>query len=294
MSNSMVIVNKMSGQKKGEAFLKYLKSHHSGIQVFMPLDREDFVQTLEKYGPIHDTIIIAGGDGTINLALPFFLNHPQKKLAVFPLGSGNGFAMETGFRSNFKELLDDIAQGETRAIDVIKIDGRYSCNVGGIGFDGYIAGLFLNQKTRGFFKYVWLTLAAIRNFTPFKAKATFLLDEIEGEFLSIVVANTRQFGNMAYIAPGAHPSDGKMNLVFIQKMPWIKMVSFFIKLFTRKINNHGFVHMVETDSKVKVETTFTHAHTDGEPFFVHENFEIEILPDAIQIVKTKNRNHLTR
>lgn len=292
MSNPMVIVNKMSGKKRGEAFLKYLKKYHPGIPFYMPDDQEDFIHVLKKYGPIYETIIIAGGDGTINLALPYFIINPQKKLAVFPMGSGNGFAMETGFGANFDELVKDIGKGESVHIDVIKLDGRYSCNVGGIGFDGYIAGLFLHQKTRGFLKYVWLTLSAIRNFSPFKAKVIFQTEVIEGEFLSIVIANTRQFGNKAYIAPAANPSDGKMNFVFIQKMPWVKLLSFFIKLFTGQLHHHDFVQMVETGSNVKVQAAFSYAHTDGEPFFSQENLDIEILPKAIQIVKTRNNSNL--
>ena len=42
----------------------------------------------------YKVFVICGGDGTINSSLQYFVNNPEFAMAVYPTGSGNGFARE--------------------------------------------------------------------------------------------------------------------------------------------------------------------------------------------------------
>jgi len=177
-------------------------------------------------------------------------------------------------------------------IDVIQVGGKYSCNIAGIGLDGFIARLFVNQHSRGLKKYIGLTVNGLRQFTPFSAVLEAGQEMYEGTYMSMVFANTRQFGNRAYIAPKALPNDGKMTVVMILEMPPHKIVSFFFMLFSGKVDAHSHVKTLETHRSLQVKTTFPHAHVDGEPFTSPENVDIHILPQAVSIIKTNRQKYL--
>ena len=71
----------------------------------------------------HNVYIAAGGDGTVHTVASELVNS-EKMLGVLPLGSGNGFAKEFGFKLNLRSLLSDIRRGDSMKIDVIEIDDK--------------------------------------------------------------------------------------------------------------------------------------------------------------------------
>ena len=73
----------------------------------------------------------SGGDGTVN-SLASELIDSGKILGVLPLGSGNGFAREMGFKKNIRSLAKDIRRKESFEIDVLFINDTPSINVSGI------------------------------------------------------------------------------------------------------------------------------------------------------------------
>lgn len=285
----LVIINPHSGNKKAHKFVAFLEKNFPRQPYIVTEDREEYKKTLYNNANKFDTFIIAGGDGTINRAIPFFIAHPDKNLAVFPLGSGNGFALELGFSKNFKKLLDDVEKGEKMKIDVIRMNGKYSCNIAGIGLDGYISRLFVNQQSRGLKKYIGLTVNGLRQFTPFQAALENGYQSFEGKYMSMVFANTRQFGNHAFIAPKALPDDGKMTVVLVSEMPFHKIVTFFILLFAGKVDSHSHVKTMHTCTPLRIKTSFSHAHVDGEPFTSSNPVTIDILPKALSIIKPHSR-----
>src|SRR5512137_605029 len=60
-------------------------------------------QNFDKY----DVFVAAGGDGTVH-TVACQLVDSGKLLGVLPMGSGNGFAKELGFKPIIKSLLRDI------------------------------------------------------------------------------------------------------------------------------------------------------------------------------------------
>jgi diacylglycerol kinase (ATP) len=74
----------------------------------------------------HNIFIAAGGDGTVHTVASELVGS-AKILGVLPLGSGNGFAKEFGFRMNIRSLLSNIEKGESMDIDVIEINDKLCC-----------------------------------------------------------------------------------------------------------------------------------------------------------------------
>src|SRR5512133_1626869 len=213
----------------------------------------------------HDVFIAAGGDGTVHTVATKLVDS-DKILGVLPLGSGNGFAREFGFKMNVNALMSNIRKSEEMTIDVIEVNGHMCLNVAGIGLDSFVAHSFNDIKLRGFFPYIWLTLKTFIQLRPFPVTIWCGGEKIISEELFVVtVANTRQFGNNAFIAPDARPNDGIIDLVLIKPFPKIFGPVFVLRLFTKRINKSKYVHHIQTDREVVIRTDETRFHIDGEP-----------------------------
>jgi diacylglycerol kinase (ATP) len=234
----------------------------------------------------HKIFVAAGGDGTVHSVAAGLLGK-DKILGVLPMGSGNGFAREFGFRMNVGSLVSNIRKGETMDIDVLDINGNMCLNVSGIGLDSFVAHSFNELKLRGFLPYVWLTLKAFLQLKPFHVTLTSCGEKIfSGELFVLTFANTRQFGNNAFIAPGARPNDGKMDIVMVKPFPKILGPLLIIRLFTKRIHKSRHVKTITTGNPVIVETDENRFHIDGEPMAIRGQVLVRLKKDALRVLKT--------
>lgn len=235
----------------------------------------------------HNVFIAAGGDGTVHTVASKLVGS-EKILGVLPLGSGNGFAKEFGFSLNLRSLLNDIKKAESIDIDVIEINDMLCLNVAGIGLDSFVADSFSKLKLRGFLPYVWLTLKTFLQLRPFHVTIKCGGEEIFSDKLFVLtVANTRQFGNYAFIAPAARPNDGIIDLVLIKPFPKILGPLFIIRLFTKRINKSKYVRLIKTDKEIVIQTDETRFHIDGEPLEISGKAVIKIKREVLKVLKTK-------
>jgi diacylglycerol kinase (ATP) len=233
----------------------------------------------------YDVFVAAGGDGTVHTVASELVN-TGKILGVLPLGSGNGFAKEFGFNMNIRSLLSDIKKGECIDIDIIEINESMCLNVAGIGLDSFVAHSFNTLRLRGFLPYVWLTLKTFLQLKPFRVKIKYGETIISEELYVLTIANTRQFGNNAFIAPAALPTDGIIDLVLIRPFPKILGPVFIIKLFTKRLKESRYVRHIKTDKEITIETDETRFHIDGEPMKISGKITVRIKKENLKVLRT--------
>lgn len=106
------------------------------------------------------------------------------------------------------------------------------------------------------------------------------------------VANTRQFGNDAIMAPQARPDDGKFNIVLLKTFPKFYLPFLILKLMSGTLNESRYVKYFESEDPVIISTDETRFHIDGEPCFIDGEVKIEIFKKALKVLKTKhNKRH---
>lgn len=242
----------------------------------------------------HKVFIAAGGDGTVHTVATELVN-TDKILGVYPLGSGNGFAREFGFSLNIRALLSSVRKEETMEIDVIEINDMMCLNVAGIGLDSFVAHSFNDLRMRGILPYIWLTLKTFLQLRPFPIVIRIEGEEVISEDLFVfTIANTRQFGNNAFIAPDARPNDGIVDLVLVKPFPKILGPVFIIRLFTKRINQSRYVRHIKTDKEVSIETRESRFHIDGEPFSITGEVTVRIKKKVLKVLKTKGNKFLVQ
>ena len=276
------IINPFSAKKNYQPFLDSLCKKVEQPLYLISQSVEDTDDFIRKVWNDVDVFVAVGGDGTISVVAEKLIN-TNKILAVFPAGSGNGFSNETNFNKNITTLLEKIESQKYREIDTFKVNDFFSINVSGTGFDGKIAKEF-EKTNRGFKNYIKVSIRTFFNYKPIKVK---FLDEAyktyNGKYLMLNVANTRQFGNNAYIAPMASKSDGLVDLVLVKKFPLTYSPFFAFRMFSKRLKDDEYVTYLpvsEIEFKVNTKTW----HIDGDFKKIKSPIKIKVLPKSLKIL----------
>jgi len=266
---------------------KELKRRRDELSYYKSLSIDESGSMIRQNFDKYDVFVAAGGDGTVHTVADQLVG-TEKRLGVLPIGSGNGFAKELGFRPNIRSLLKDIEKNECFDVDVININDGLCLNVAGVGLDSFVAHSFDKLKTRGFWSYVGVTMLNFIRLRPFHAEI-----KIEGEktisedLFVLTMANTRQFGNNAFIAPDAVPNDGMLDIVMIKPFPKFLFPIFIFRLFAKRMNRSRYFSHIKTSKMVTISTDETRFHVDGEPVTFKGEVRIGIREKALKVLKTK-------
>jgi diacylglycerol kinase (ATP) len=294
-SKALFILNPTAGvQPVNFIVSKDLDRRKKELCICKSMSKSDTELCIRQNYDKHNVYIAAGGDGTVHTVASELVGS-EKILGVLPLGSGNGFAKEFGFNLNLRSLLSSIRKAESMDIDVIEINEKMCLNVAGIGLDSFVAHSFNDLRLRGFLPYVWLTFKTFLQLQPFHVKISCAGEEIVSEDLFVLtIANTRQFGNYAFIAPDALPNDGKIDLVLIRPFPKILAPLFVIRLFTKRINKSKYVWHIKTDKEIVIQTEESRFHVDGEPFCMKGKVNVRIKKEVLKVLKTSGNKFQSR
>ncbi len=280
------IINPNSGKQKISGILKQINNYKEKLDYFITKSYEDFENFLNKNIANYKVIVIVGGDGTINSAVNYLYDYPDKIMAIIPTGSGNGFARELGFDGNINTLIDDILRNETYDIDILEVNNKKFINVFGLGFDSHVAHVFDKRKKRGLWNYIISVFISISEFKPVEAKIIFKENIIEDKFNMIVVANTSQFGNNAHIAPFAKPNNNFYELALIKPFPFYCYPVFVFKMMTKKLKTSKYIQYIKSNEDIIIKANENKCHIDGEPIEFNDDIKIRILENKMKITKT--------
>lgn len=237
-------------------------------------------------------VIVCGGDGSINHVASALIG-TNVNIGIIPMGSGNGLAFAAKIPFNIFKALDIIFNGKASAVDGFNINNTFGCMLCGLGFDAQVAHAFFNEKKRGLFTYIKISLQHFfcSKFYPFIVEVNNDCFNTEAFFISI--ANSNQFGNYVTIAPQAKLNDGLLDVVIIKKRNKIQMVFSLLKqislgkiqpssdLFKKDMS----VYYFQTNHIIIQNPDLAPVHIDGEPSETKDKIEISILPNAFKLIQ---------
>jgi diacylglycerol kinase (ATP) len=225
-----------------------------------------------------------GGDGTIN-EVASALVFSETSLAIVPGGSGNGLARDLGVPLDATAALELAMSGSRRVIDAGQIDESWFFNVAGIGLDALIAAHIARPGVRrGLAGYARVTFAELpryraRHYTIEHAGTT-----LTYRALIIAVANSRQYGNGAQIAPTARLDDGHLDLVVVESQPLWRLIVQIPAFFNGRLRAGRGLHMTPVVDAVVRGTGPLEYHVDGEPNVGADALRVTTRPRALRVV----------
>lgn len=282
MKNVAFIINPFSAKKNYKPLLDELKKKVHDLNFYISDSIVGTDEYIKNNFATIDVFVAIGGDGTISTIAKSLIG-TDKILAIFPAGSGNGFSNETLFNKNLDELLIKIKNNKSRKIDTFTVNDRLSINVSGTGFDGKVVKEF-EKTSRGFKNYIKVSLQTFFSYKPITIR--FFddnLKKLNGKYLMVNIANTRQFGNNAYIAPMASKSDGLVDLVLVKKFPVFYSGIFAYRMFTKRLKTDKYITYLPI-SDIKFEVNTKNWHLDGEYNAIESPIHIKVQPSSLRIL----------
>jgi diacylglycerol kinase (ATP) len=230
-------------------------------------------------------VVAIGGDGTINEIARALLG-TQVPLGIIPKGSGNGFAREFGIPLDPRQACETLLQSKAISIDVGKINEEHFFNVAGLGFDAQV-GYAYNQAQkggrRGRLPYFFLGIKEYFSYVPSAMNLSLGGKERRLTPFLIAIANCKQYGIGAKIAPKAVVNDGFLNLAIVHQAPWYKYLWHLPKVFTGNFDQAPFLETVLTKEVTIVPEKKVPYHIDGEIRFGGKNLVAKIEPNAVTL-----------
>jgi YegS/Rv2252/BmrU family lipid kinase len=233
------------------------------------------------------TVVAWGGDGTMNevgTAVAF----TSASMALVPSGSGNGLARELGIPFDPAAALRVALLGAERTIDAGEVDNRLFFNIAGIGLDARVAHRFAANglRKRGLARYVGLTLRELAGYQPDRLTITTAADSSTTPVMLVAIANGRQYGNGALIAPRARLDDGRLDVVTVAARSLVRISMELPFVFLGLLDRLPGVTSRTVDA---VRVTAAHPivyHLDGEPIAGTLGMSARVRAGAVKVKVT--------
>ena len=288
MEKITFIINPASGKSRKKQLTKWIQENID-LRKFEP-------EIIESKKPGEATEIAAervdrgcrviaavGGDGTVN-EVARSLIHTDTLLAIIPTGSGNGLARHLKIPTSPGKAIRLINQMNWRSIDYATINEVPFFCTSGVGFDARVGNIFAGQRKRGLITYMKIILSEFYKYKPHHYRVEMNGEKVEREAFLITIANSSQYGNNAYIAPGADVEDGLLDLCIISKFPNYKVWELGIRMATKNLPSSSYyeVFKVKRAKISSVDQTFI--HYDGEAGGSGKEIEVQVFSKGLKVI----------
>ena len=289
MTEILFIVNPISGGKDKKRALAAIEKHLDGR-----LYRPEILFT-EKAGDAtrmaqeaaSEVVVAVGGDGTVSEVARGLVGS-DKCLGIIPCGSGDGLALHLGISRNPVKAVQALNEGCRMRMDAARMNGNYFFCTAGLGLDASVSLDFAKSKKRGLGNYISLAWKDWKqhpeDIYTLQMETGGVRSEWSGPAVFVTIANANQWGNMARIAPMASLQDGLLDVVVVHPFSALEIPDLATRLMVGKADtSRRFLQFPA--SKVHITRTKPGAaHCDGDPFEAGTEFDLEVLPGALNVI----------
>jgi diacylglycerol kinase (ATP) len=287
-----IIINPVSGgarpeqaRRRAELAAAVTAAHHEDCEIFITERRGHARELAAGAAARGARLVIAwGGDGTLN-EVASALAFTQTPVGIVAAGSGNGLAIELGVPRRAERAIAQAIAAKPRPIDLGELDGHLFVNLAGIGFDAELAARFdeRGHRVRGLIGYVLAGVPLIASYAPVDYRVDADGQRRDVRAVMVTIANGRQFGNGARIAPDARFDDGVLDLVIVEEASRLQTLRHMPKLMTGGVERAPGCSIRRVRHVVLESEAEMRYHVDGEPFAGGSRLEARIHPGALRV-----------
>lgn len=178
-------------------------------------------EVIEEHAHQQPVVLVGGGDGSINEALPALLKS-RLPLLVIPLGTANNLARSLNIPNDPKEALSILKTGREDLIDVGMANEIPFLNVVGVGLSTQVNHHVDPQlkKWLGVFAFVVTAFKIALRMTPFKVEVDYDDKRHRAYTWQISICNGRNYGNGLTIHEDATLHDGTLHGLSTEVKKW--------------------------------------------------------------------------
>jgi len=252
-------------------------------------DAARFVNIFCDLNPKEEVCFVSvGGSGMANEVASGVIKNENKYLAILNI-SGSCDLTKTFPDRNFKSV-KEIVNGESKKIDVLKINNNYSINVAHVGMDAiaaYYADLNSKENIKNPYRTGLLKAFLFHRFNRFDIKIDGKPTSTGRYHLLASIANGCYYGGEYLCAPKAVTDDGFMDVCIIQPLSFYGIARILPKYlkgtymednFCRKRLHYTKAKSIDISSRDLITLCY-----DGE-IIASAHFHIEIMEKAMNLI----------
>lgn len=289
----LLIVNPCSGKAKMKnSLLQVVQILSNGgyeITVYPTRARGDATDYICKLPQdSFGTIVVAGGDGTLNEAVTGLLRSGNNcRIGYIPSGTLNEWSSGLHISKNINKAAEDIINGNEVLLDLGQFSDRYFCYTASFGaFTAASYSAPQNVKNvLGQAAYFFEGVKQLGDIKPVKLSVKCAEKETEGEFLFGAVSNSLSVGGIVKFKDAlVKLNDGKFEVLLIRKPSNILQLQNYIDaILKHDLNREGmeFFHTNELTVTGAPELAWT---LDGEYAPGAESVLIKNIPNALHLI----------
>ena len=237
-----------------------------------------------------DAVLVAGGDGTVHLALQE-LAGTGIPLGIIPIGTGNDMAAAVGLTElDVDTAADAVIAGATRTVDLARVTRsdsltEYFGTVLASGFDSRVNDRANAMRwPRGGSRYTiailieFLTLHGV-HFDVEMQLADGATEQVSGQLVMATVGNGRTYGGGIPVCPDADPADGLLDVTLVRPAGRMRLLRLLPKLYR---GTHTGADEVDTYRvrSVRLSCAGVTAYADGDPIGALP-LTVDVVPGAL-------------
>ncbi len=294
----LFIMNPKAGLMQAPKYMAEIIESFSGAgyltQVLMTRGMGDARDFAAEYGGTVDTVVVSGGDGTLNGVIDGLISAGLKTpIGYIPAGSTNDFANSIGLPKSIPACVERIINGTIQPIDIGSFNGRYFSYVASFGaFTSTTYSVPQNIKNiLGHSAYVMAGIKELAHIKSIHARITLEKgtpdEEIhEGDYILGGVCNSRSIGGIVNLEKlDVDMNDGLMEVLLI-RMPkdLIELSDTTASILGGTFKSHQIEKYSAKNITFEIEED-THWTLDGEYEKGSRVCEIKTLESAISLIK---------
>jgi diacylglycerol kinase (ATP) len=231
-----------------------------------------------------DLVIIGGGDGTLNQAIPALME-TRLPLGILPLGTANDLARTLEIPFELATACDAVATGQVTEIDVGEANGKYFFNVASLGLSVDITRrLDPEQKKKwGVLAYLYTAFVVTFRARPFRAEIRTATETIAVRTVQIAVGNGRYYGGGMVVHEHAAIDDGMLDLYSVEVDRWWKVFLLTPAIMRGALEETSWVRTLRGESFEITTHRPRPVNTDGE-LATATPVKFRIWPRAIRVI----------
>lgn len=279
MKNVLVVANFNAGRKQAIKYKKRIINFlFKNAQTFKfcrveDLDKQDFDSI--------DTLIVIGGDGTLNSVLPYA---GGRTIGIIPCGTANLVAAKLGISENLNSALKIIKNGNVKEIDLLDVNGSPCILRCGFGYDSNIICHTPQSLKNKFGYFAYFVAGILYGFRLKKKTYQISYDNNSGQINAscIIVANSaNMFKNIVNVG-NSELDDEKFEIFILKVLNPVLFFMEFLKIILNIKLNTSYAYFLKCDN-FEINSPYLNFHIDGERAKLDKKLVFKISENKIKI-----------
>ncbi len=287
--NILIIGNPISSGGDGEGRVRslesILKKRGHVVESHLTQCAGDGKNRISQVSPDVDSVVIVGGDGTVNEIINGIPDGFSIPILQMPTGNANLLGKDLQLPHRALEVADILEKGRVVMADVAQMNGKSFIMVAGAGFDARVTEEVkkIRQGRVSNLSYVMPIFRALKR--PSHSRFEVVVDGTErARGAMVLVCNVRNFGGICEIAFDAGVNTGQLDIVVFPAVHLFSLLKYgLFSTFSRVTRLKGVKYLkgktVEIDSISPIPVEL-----DGDFNGWHHHVSIGLKPERVPLM----------